>query len=237
MSTTEPRPKRARKMSRRQREALNIPSDNSGSLSSSDEGSLDGSVPSASVPSTSAPTASFILQPAALERSQSTASLASQPSVPAFGAKADDERRSKFDKRYKTATSTDDEVLSSFFYLSMAPYFFLNISLKRIRWINGHPMCINTSRCHPLLPSRMALLHMSSRALRKCFCILNDGIFVLNLHSTIAILRSQSPGLAMMRVLGISDVMSRAAALSTPAKLALSPFMPRARSTRLLVIG
>jgi hypothetical protein len=116
MSTTEPRPKRARKMSRRQRRALNLPSDPSasGSSSSGDEGSLDGSVPS-----TPAPTAPSILQPATLERSQSTASLASQPSVPAIGAKADDERRSKFDKRYKTATSTDDEVLSSSFYLSM----------------------------------------------------------------------------------------------------------------------
>jgi hypothetical protein len=55
----------------------------------------------------------LILQPAALERSQSTASLASQPSVTAIGVKADDERRGKFDKRYKTATSTDDEVLKN----------------------------------------------------------------------------------------------------------------------------
>jgi len=111
-------------MSRRQRRALNLPSDPSDSSTSGDEGGLDGSVPSASVPSTPAPTTPSILQPAALERSQSTASLASQPSVTAIGAKADDERRGKFDKRYKTATSTDDEVLSSSFYLSMAPFFF-----------------------------------------------------------------------------------------------------------------
>jgi hypothetical protein len=237
MSTAEPRPKRSRKMSRRQCHALGLPSDGSGSSSSSDEGGSEGSVPSASVPSIPAPTAPSILQPAALERSQSTASLASQPSVPEIGAKADDERRSKFDKRYKTATSMDDEVLSPSFYLSMAPCFFLNISLKRIRWISGHPTYINTSRCHLLLPLRMALLHMSSHALHKCFCILNDGILVLNLHLTIAILRSQSQGLGMMRVLGISDIMSRVAALSIPAKLALLPFMPRARSTRLLIIG
>ena len=236
MSTAEPRPKRARKMSRRQCHALNLPSDPSDSSSSGDEGDLDGSVLSASVPSTPAPMTPSILQPAALERSQSTTSLASQPSVPAIGAKADDERCCKFDKRYKTATSTDDEVLSSSFYLSMAP-FFLNISLKRIRWINGHPTCISTSRCHLLLPSRMALLYMSSHALRKCFRILNDGILVLNLHSTIAIRRSQSQGLAMMRVLEIWDIMSRAAALLIPTKLVLSPFMPRARSTQLLIIG
>jgi len=81
-------------------------------------------------------------------------------------------------------------------------------SSKRIGWINGHLMCISTSRCHLPLPSRMALLHMSSHALHKCFHILNDRILVLYLHSTIAILWLESQGLAMMRVLGISDIMS-----------------------------
>jgi hypothetical protein len=237
MSMAERRPKQDWRMSRCQHRALDLPSDPSDLLSSSDEEGLDGSVPSASVPSASAPMAPLIVQPAALQRSQSTASLASQPSVLEIGAKTDDERRSKFGKRYKMATSMDDEVLSSSFHLSTAPRIFLNMSLKRIRWINGHPLCINTSRCHPLLPSRMALLHMPSHASHKCFCILNDGILVLNLHSTIAILRSRCQGLAMMRVLGILDIMSRAAALSIPAKLMLSPFMPQARSTQLLVIG
>jgi hypothetical protein len=85
-------------MSRRQRRALDLPSDPSDSSSSSDEEGLDSSVPSASVPSASAPMAPLIVQPAALQRSQSTASLASQPSVLEIGAKTDNERCSKFDK-------------------------------------------------------------------------------------------------------------------------------------------
>ena len=52
-----------------------------------------------------------------LPRSQSTASIVSNLSVSGGPAKADDseDKLSKFDKRFKTATSTDEEVLSKLF--------------------------------------------------------------------------------------------------------------------------
>ena len=52
-----------------------------------------------------------------LPRSQSTASIVSNLSVSGSPAKADnsEDKLSKFDKRFKTATSTDEEVLGKLF--------------------------------------------------------------------------------------------------------------------------
>ena len=56
----------------------------------------------------------------ALHRTQSTTSVVSQLSAPESTAKADEleDKLSKFDERFKTATSTNEEVLSMFFFLS-----------------------------------------------------------------------------------------------------------------------
>lgn len=64
-----------------------------------------------------ADTSQVSLPASTVPRSQSTASIVSQVSVSGGTAKADDseDKRSKFDERFKTATSTDEEVLSKLF--------------------------------------------------------------------------------------------------------------------------
>jgi len=54
----------------------------------------------------------------ALPRSQLTTSIISQVSAPGAAAQADnsEDKRSKFDEQFKTATSTDEEVLSMLFF-------------------------------------------------------------------------------------------------------------------------
>ncbi|KAF8958795.1 hypothetical protein BDZ97DRAFT_1923411 [Flammula alnicola] len=109
--TVKPGAKRIRKMSKRKRRALDLPSDSAaGSSSSGGEESdevEDGDQPESSVSEVT----SLMLQPPALHRSQSSASLASQHSVTVSSTKTDDQRHAKFDERYKTATSSDKDVL------------------------------------------------------------------------------------------------------------------------------
>lgn len=108
-------------MSKKQRLLMGLPSasesesDSSGSsVSESDKGEDreqeddEPATANASLVSLPAPT---------LPRSQSTASIVSNVSVSGGPAKADDseDKLSKFDKRFKTATSTDEEVLSKLF--------------------------------------------------------------------------------------------------------------------------
>jgi hypothetical protein len=111
---------RKRKMSKRERRARGLSSSTS-SDGTDDDGDND----------------SPKLQPsAALERSPSITDLALQPPVPAttvtntlvrsqsiasvaslasLNTESDDPRRAKFDKRYKTATTSDADILSLFF--------------------------------------------------------------------------------------------------------------------------
>lgn len=121
MSTEEQgRPKRARKMSRKQKRALGLRSDSSSDSSSIHEGipedeeeegpdSGDDDEP----PTASASQVAVNTIASTLPRSQSTMSVVSQ--VPASGStsQVDDaeEKRTKFDERFQTATSTDEEVL------------------------------------------------------------------------------------------------------------------------------
>jgi hypothetical protein len=131
------RPKRLHKMSKKQKHIMGLPSDSdadpsSHSDSDSEESEEDGvpltantsrlSPPSLAPPCSRSTTAApDLLSPSVLHHSQSTISIASQSSVPDGGsAKADEsgEKYSKFDERFHTATSTDEEVLG---VLSFSP--------------------------------------------------------------------------------------------------------------------
>lgn len=57
------------------------------------------------------PTSSMPTLPPAILRTQSTTSIASQASVLTTARTEDDRRRAKFDERFQTATSTEEEVL------------------------------------------------------------------------------------------------------------------------------
>jgi len=71
------------------------------------------------VPSLTVNAAQVSLPTSTLPRSHSSASIVSQVSVSGGTSKADDpeDKRGKFDERFKTATSTDEEVLSKSFGL------------------------------------------------------------------------------------------------------------------------
>ncbi|KAF8958310.1 hypothetical protein BDZ97DRAFT_1923766 [Flammula alnicola] len=92
--TIEGRPKWDCKMSRWKRCALNLPSDSAGSLSSPGDRESD-EVEDGDLPATPTP---LMLQPLTLD------------------TKADDEKHAKFDECYKTATSSDEEVLKKQIY-------------------------------------------------------------------------------------------------------------------------
>jgi len=121
-------------MSKKQRLLMGLPSDSEGESDSSgssvsepeeaedseqDEGLATANASQVSLP---APT---------LPRSQSTASIVSESNLSVSGgpAQADnvEDKLSKFDKRFKTATSTDEEVLSKLFR-----FFLLVINLDQL---------------------------------------------------------------------------------------------------------
>jgi hypothetical protein len=102
-------------------------SNSSGSSVSESEGGEDHEQED-EVPTTANPTQVSLPAPT-LPRSQSTASIVSNLSVSGGPAKADnsEDKLSKFDKRFKTATSTDEEVLSKLFR-----FFLLVLNLDRL---------------------------------------------------------------------------------------------------------
>jgi hypothetical protein len=125
--------KRVRKMSKRQRRAKGLPSEDededSGSSNHPDDKEEDEyedepedddmiygrSAPASSVPSTPAPSTPLTLAPPqALHRSASAASIASQSSFGAVStsrARTEDKKHAKFDERFQTASLTNEEVL------------------------------------------------------------------------------------------------------------------------------
>lgn len=127
-----PRSKRNRRMSKRRRRALDLPSDasdpNESSTSGDGETDAGSHVSEATVATRpfmrSQSTASFTSQVsgfsavsstnslALVGHARSTAGLAPRHSVDT--AKTDDQRRARFAERYNTATSSDDNVLSRF---------------------------------------------------------------------------------------------------------------------------
>jgi hypothetical protein len=106
--------------------------------------------PPSSAGSSPAPSNPSLLLPASLHRTPSTTSIVSTSSLVSdiTSAKSDDDkRRSNFDERYKTATSTEEEVLRKFFF----PLCFERslIIPKRSRCCHGLQMYTNISACHP----------------------------------------------------------------------------------------
>lgn len=117
------RPKRARKMSRKQKRALGLASD-----SESDSSSIHEDIPGGDSeeeeegldsgeddrPPTDNTSQVTVNTPAlTLPHSQSTTSIISQVPASRSTSQADDmeDKRTKFDERFQTATSTDEEVL------------------------------------------------------------------------------------------------------------------------------
>lgn len=120
-ATNQSRPKRLHKMSRKQRHAMGLPSDSEAKSGSSDSSvsepeEVEDSEQEDEGPPT-ANTSQVPLPTPTLLHFQSTISMASQLSVSGSTAKVDnsDDKRSKFDEHFKTATSTDEEVLSQLF--------------------------------------------------------------------------------------------------------------------------
>lgn len=127
-----PRPKRLRKMSKKQKRALGLPSDSESDPSSSSgveeeqDSEEEGRPPTANTSQTlltlsgSQSTTSIVPEssvPSVLARSQSTASIVSQLSTSGTAiADESGEKQSKFDERFQTATSTDEDVLSMLFF-------------------------------------------------------------------------------------------------------------------------
>ena len=115
------RPKRARKMSRKQKHALGLRSD-----SESDSLPIHGGIPEDDddeegpdsgddnePPTASASQVAVNTIASTLPCSQSTMSVVSQVLASGSTSQVDDaeEKRTKFDERFQTATSTDEEVL------------------------------------------------------------------------------------------------------------------------------
>ena len=123
MSTAdEGRPKRVRKMSKKQRRALGLPSESEESDSeSSEDDSTEADNSEEDAPVTVHMPASTLPQShtsvhtmgSTLPRSQSTTSVVSHVSAPVRQVDDTEEKRTKFNERFKTATSTDEEVLRS----------------------------------------------------------------------------------------------------------------------------
>ena len=70
----------------------------------------DGDIQSSSV----APAPPTSSAPLSIQRTQSTTSVVSQTSVITTARTEDDKRRARFDERFQTATSTEEEVLRMF---------------------------------------------------------------------------------------------------------------------------
>ena len=163
--SAETRPQRVRKPSKQQRRADGLLSSVSESSDSSPEGEPAPSTSTQPEPDTTPSTP----QPPALDRSQSTASLASQVTAAVGSSRTDDEKRAKFDECYQTATLSDEEVLRKFpSFLGPQFIFFLTL-LKRGRWPSGRLTFTNTSKFPPPSQSRKALSCMSTHALHKYF--------------------------------------------------------------------
>lgn len=114
MSTSDQsRPKRKRRMSKKQKRALGLATDTESDSDSDPSVSESSEEEDHEQEDEGPPT-----NPPALPRSESTMSIVSQLSVSASTTKAVDseDKRSKFDERFKTATSTDEEVLSKLFF-------------------------------------------------------------------------------------------------------------------------
>jgi len=126
-------------MSKKQRLLMGLPSESEGESNSSGSSTSESEEGEASEQDNgpAMANASQVSLPApTLPRSQSTASIVSNLSVSGGPAKADDseDKLSKFDKRFKTATSTDEEVLSKLFR-----FFLLVLNLDRL--VGSTPDC------------------------------------------------------------------------------------------------
>jgi len=106
------RSKRLRKMSKKQKRAMGLPSASESDSSSTSNNSEDDHRPPTGAASQSAGHTTV----STLQRSQSTASVISLASAPGNTPQVDDteEKRTKFDERFRTATSSDEEVLRKF---------------------------------------------------------------------------------------------------------------------------
>ena len=172
MSTTyKSRLKRVRKMSKKQRLIMGLPSDSEGESDSS----------SSSVPepkegedskqedkgSATANTSQVSLPAPTLLHSQSTASIVSNLSVSGGPAKADDseDKLSKFDKHFKTATSTDEEVLSQLFVSFLFSFKSWLTCWQGARLQLGPLLSTSASKCPQLSLSRRAMLFTFTPAL------------------------------------------------------------------------
>jgi len=113
MSEPESCPKRIRKPSNRLRRAQGMHTDSDEDDDTVEDNDSHGPAPS-SVMSTPAPPTSSMSVPSTVHRTQSSTSLVSQTSVITTpGPRTEeDRRRAKFDERFQTATSTEEEVLS-----------------------------------------------------------------------------------------------------------------------------
>jgi len=178
MPAVEARGQRIRRMSNRKRRALGLPSDDEGSSEQEEQPEDDGddggagalSAPQGSVASP-APSIPPMPEAPSLEWSQSTASLASQASgTVSTTVTAEEARRIKFDARFNTATSTNEEVLGKFHYV-FNPIFSLIFQLQRGRWLLGPRQSTNISECHPLSLSRKEWSSISILASRTYFII------------------------------------------------------------------
>lgn len=115
---SEARPKRVRKLSKRARRAQGLPSD-SEAPSDSEESDSSFDVPRHTGrdvdDDAAAPPSSPFLATASLSRTTSTSSLVSaaayDSTTATSGSRSEDVKRIKFEERYETATSTDEQVL------------------------------------------------------------------------------------------------------------------------------
>jgi len=118
MSEPESHPKRIHKPSSRLRRAQGMDTDSddeNDDFTPTQQLDNTAAAPSSVMMSTPAPPASV---PSSVQRTQSTTSVVSQTSVIATTRTEDDKRRAKFDERFKTAKSTEEEVLRTFPQLS-----------------------------------------------------------------------------------------------------------------------
>ena len=228
MSAVEPRSTRIRRMSSKKRRAMGLPSDNERTSEqrqqdnddddidseNEDDNKVDTDTPSAAQRSVASsappvPLTPVLLMPEvqSLERSQSTASLASQVSSTAsFSMTAEEARRTKFDAHFNTATSTNEEVLGEFHnYLNQ------NVNLMFCREAGGYvdlaglPTFHNATCYHYQEGSGCLCLYMYHIRILLSEAI---GLCHTNLVILLAILQSLFRGCGTMKAPAISNAMS-----------------------------
>ena len=123
---------------------------------------------------------------------RSVSSLVSQTSGISHVRTEDDKCRANFDEWYKTATSTEEEVLRKFHAFFGFFELFLN-NLKRDRWQCGLQMYTNISTCHLPLVWRKESLYTHILACHEFYsfntCLIINKL-TLSSHPSITISRA-----------------------------------------------